>query len=193
MALGGTVTVVVPTTRAFIPERIRRTVTFALRAAAVSLWTEPESLPALAPAFSELSVETDTVGAASAGEAARPTSPTVSNDAPAARNLRPSMSETPRARACERPETQCYRSLQARDGVTMRNAPVWRQIHTGAQGPTNCWLRRRGAQREGERLAVRAGAEGVGRPDVLREPDRDRVVADRAGVAQQRQRRGRTA
>ena len=48
--------------------------TFALRAAAVSLWTEPDSVPAFAPAFSELSVETDTLGAASAGAAARPSS-----------------------------------------------------------------------------------------------------------------------
>ena len=48
--------------------------TFALRAAAVSLWTEPESVPAFAPACSELSVETDTAGAASAGAAASPSS-----------------------------------------------------------------------------------------------------------------------
>src|ERR1700754_4866055 len=49
-------------------------------------------------------------------------------------------------------------------------------------------LRRGRRERDGQGLAVGAGAQRLGRGDVLAECDRDRVVAERARVAEQRQR-----
>ena len=55
--------------------------------------------------------------------------------------------------------------------------------------PSHAPLGVRGRQRVGQRLAVRARAQRLVGGDRLREVDRDRVVADRAVVGQQRQRR----
>ena len=59
----------------------------------LSLTTVPLSVPAVVPAFSELSAETETPEAASAGVAPRPSNANVTSDAPAARTFSTSMSD----------------------------------------------------------------------------------------------------
>src|ERR1700710_2894866 len=83
-----------------------RTVTFAPVARPVRFTTVPDSVPAVAPALSELSVPTDTPGAARAGAAVSAPRATVNNAAPVARTLRPSMSCNPPRAGARAPKTQ---------------------------------------------------------------------------------------
>ena len=84
-----------------------------------SLTTLPVSVPAVAPLLSELNAETDTPGAASAGEAARPINPTAISDAPTARTLPTSMS-TPSVRA-RGPRPNGLEAFQSPNGKAMRS------------------------------------------------------------------------
>ncbi len=88
-AFAGTRTAVFPTNFAAPPERWMRTVTFASTALAVRLTTSPCSVPALAPALSELTDPTVTPDDASAGLAASPAIATETSATPAARTFEP--------------------------------------------------------------------------------------------------------
>jgi hypothetical protein len=85
-ALAPTRTVVAPTNFAAAPVRWMRTVTLASTTWPVRLTTWPPSVPALAPAFSELTDPTVTPDAASAGLAP---SPANTSATPAARTIKP--------------------------------------------------------------------------------------------------------
>src|SRR5689334_7367787 len=79
--------VVAPTNFAGAPVRWMRTVTGATTARAVRLAISPRSVPAFAPAASELTDDTVTPGDAKAGLATGPTSAMPTSATPAARTL----------------------------------------------------------------------------------------------------------
>src|SRR3954451_9856072 len=117
-----------------------RTVTVAVVARLVRFRTVPVSVPAVAPPFSELTVETETPGAANAGPAASPDKASVSSAAPVARTFRPSI---------------CNPLLRARRAQTQKRATLQ---ETGWDDDEKRARRREPAVEIGQRAAARRGA-----------------------------------